>query len=431
MFTGIERQISTAARIASLVLLAFCSVSFSAGPGPTPASAPFTIAVVSDTQNYLDFRRQRATGYPFDAREMFRDQMAFLARNLRSAGGDIAFVSAVGDIRQTPSGAMDPAHVAEGLKANPDHSIGRVVDARAAREEFEIARQGYDLLKDKVPFSVVPGNHDYDAAWADPRFTSGKGQIHFGGLSDFTAVFGARSTLFRGQSWYVDHFNGGADSAQIFEAGGYRFLHIGLEMAPYDDVLEWASRVIGKHPGLPTIITTHDYLSRNAERKPLDFVDLSQVQQAHNTPEQVWSKLISRHRQIFLVLCGHQTSQARRVDAGEQGGLVWQLLSDYQERAQTVRNVAPNGRQKGTGDGWLRLMTFDLANAHPSVRVRTYSTYFHAYASDLPLYAQWYKADEQPQMTDAEFLAQDEFTIELTDFHARFGLPKADPQVRP
>lgn len=390
----------------------------------------FAIAVISDTQNYLDFRRQRATNYPFDGREMFFDQMNYIARNTKAEGGDIAFVTAVGDIWQTASKHMDPAHAALGLKANPLHPITRYVDAKGASEEFQVARQGYALISGKVPFSVVPGNHDYDAAWSDSRFTDERGQLHYGGLNDFNTVFGAHSDFFRNSKSYVDHFNGGADSAQLFAAGGYTFLHIGLEMAPDDAVLEWANRVVARHPGLPTLITTHDYLSKDAQRKAVDYVDFHRVHNEHNTAEDLWRKFISRHNQIFLVLCGHQLGQARRVDAGENGGLVWQLLADYQERAQSIRTINPNGKHMGTGDGWLRLMTFELGSAKPTVRVRTYSTYYHAYASDLPLYAQWYKSSEQPQMTDAEFLAQDEFTLDLTDFQARFGAPSRSSKMQ-
>ena len=35
----------------------------------------FTIAVISDTQNYVDFTRQKAEGYPIDAAELFIEQM--------------------------------------------------------------------------------------------------------------------------------------------------------------------------------------------------------------------------------------------------------------------------------------------------------------------------------------------------------------------
>src|SRR3546814_8860744 len=63
------------------------------------------------------------------------------------------------------------------------------------------------------------------------------------------------------KSWYVASYNGGADSAQLIDAGGYRFLHIGFEMAPSDAVLKWAEGVIKRYPRLPTTVRTHSFLN--------------------------------------------------------------------------------------------------------------------------------------------------------------------------
>lgn len=143
-----------------------------------------------------------------------------------------------------------------------------------------------------------------------------------------------------------------------------------------------------------------------------------------NSPQMVWDKFISRHEQIFLVLCGHAEGQAFRVDDNQAGGKVYQVMSDYQGRAQTVRDAGtPPALFVGVGDGWLRLMDFDMARDVPSIHVHTYSTHYKVESRAAPDYAKWYKAGEKPKMTDAEFHAQDDFRIELTDFRARFGAP--------
>lgn len=58
--------------------------------------------------------------------------------------------------------------------------------------------------------------------------------------------------------------------------------------------------------------------------------------------------------------------------------------------------------------------------ATPSIRVRTYSTLYKSFSTDTPQYIAWYKEQEKPQLSDAEYLAADDFTIELTDFVERF-----------
>jgi len=418
----------------AIVWLAGLDALAQAEPSRRPANAPFLIAVLPDTQNYLDYTQQRATGFPIDAKELFFDQMAFVRRNLISEGGDIAFVTAVGDVWQTPSSTtMDAPHKALGLTEDPANPLLKVFKGNPAgvAAEMTTAREGYEIIAGRTPFAVAPGNHDYDAFWIDgrpfkgPTPIPGLGQLHYGGLDSFRAVFGAESAFFRKRPWYVASYNAGADSAQLFEAGGYRFLHIVLEMAPADDVLAWASAVIARYKGLPTIVSIHDHLNPAGERAPIPFVNFKAVHPDHNDPEDLWAKFLSREDQIFLVLSGHQNGQSRRIDTNAQGHQVIQLLSDYQDRTEVLRAFYPDRKIKshGLGDGWMRLMRFDLTAPRPSVRVRTYSTYFHAYANEFPPYAGWYKSAEQPSLSDEAFLAQEDFSVELTDFHARFGQP--------
>jgi hypothetical protein len=255
------------------------------------------------------------------------------------------------------------------------------------------------------------------------------GMLHIGGLTNFTAVFGAQTAFFKDKDWYVSSFNNGADSAQTFSGGGYTFLNIALEMQPSDDVLAWAQSVIDTHPGLPTIITTHDYLDEHGQRAPNPIVDLKRVDpSAHNSAEELWTDFISQNDQIFLVLCGHQHGQSMRVDDNTAGHKVYQVLADYQDRGQSGLDAGQartkDGRVYGIGDGWFRLMDFDTAAPEPTINVRTYSTHYNVVSDDLAEYASWYKAGEQPQMTDQQFYQADSYTIALSDFKSRFGEPQ-------
>jgi len=394
----------------------------------------FTIAVIPDTQNYLDYTHQKSEGFPFDASELFLAQMRYVAANARSAGGDIAFLTALGDVWQHQSLAIDPAHAARGFErvANPFLDGHFAPTARTQDFEMPLARKGYAFIDGKMPFAVVPGNHDHDAMWTDAnhppaaQFTglNSLGMSHAGGTSNFVSVFGAESDFFRGKNWYVDSFAGGADSAQVFEAGGYRFLHIGLQFDAPDAALAWASGVVKRHAGLPTIVTIHGYLNNEGERAANPMLDNSAIDPEDNSPQMVWDEFISQHDQIFLVLCGHHHGQSRRVDANRFGHSVHQVLADYQDRAQTLISAGRTPeRGEGVGDGWLRLMRFDMGAEPPRIDVKTVSTHYGRNSSELPEYAAWYRAAEKPAMDDAGFLAQDAFTLELGDFRKRFGRP--------
>ena len=57
--------------------------------------------------------------------------------------------------------------------------------------------------------------------------------------------------------------------------------------------------MIRDHPGLPTIIATHDYMNNRAERRPNPLLDANSLDPGDNSPQEVWDKLISKHDQIF------------------------------------------------------------------------------------------------------------------------------------
>ncbi|MCK9542151.1 MAG: metallophosphoesterase [Novosphingobium sp.] len=420
-------------------LLAFVLLLFAPGAEARTAadvSQQFRIAVISDTQHYLSYKNQTRAGFPFDAVEMFFDQMRYIADNSIANGGDIVFATAVGDVWEHQSRLSHPDNEARGIKpiANP-RLVGILeVTARTRDTEMPAALAGYRLIAGKLPFSVVPGNHDYDAQFTDSRFPpspdpaaktgSGPGfygMLYSSGLDNFREVFGSQSTFFRDQPWYVASHRGGASSAQIFTAGGYEFLHIGLEMAPDDETLAWAQSVLKRYPNRPAIVTTHDHLNSDGSRTPNAVVDWKAVDPRHNSPEDVWRKFIRKNDQILFVLSGHERGQAFRDDANAFGHRVYQLLADFQDRTQTYRTAMNDPSAIGpTGDGWFRLMEFDMRGQTPVVRVRTYSTHYKAYSTQLPAYAAWYRADDAPEMTDDAYLGKDDFVIRLVDFHERF-----------
>ena len=404
-----------------------------AGGSAVSRDARFTIAVVPDAQNYVSYNHQMAEGFPFDSCEQLFAQLRYIAENLNSAGGDIAFVTALGDQWNHPSVPIDPEHAARGFSRADNPMVDAFFGPTPMTRSYEMPtiRRAFEAIAGRVPLCVVVGNHDCDALWTDsnhpPKRTAGPfvpedaGMTYAGGLDNFRAVFGADTPFFRDQPWYVASHDGGADSAQVFEAGGYRFLNLGLRFHAPNASLAWAASVLADYPGLPTILTTHDFLNPAGERVPYPGSDNSVVDPEDNSSAMMWQKFVSQHDQIFLVLCGHQPGQARRTDTNRFGHPVYQVLADYQERWQTAKDVGFTVTwPKAIGDGWMRLMTFDLGAEPPRIQVRTYSTHYQKFSSEIPDYASWYRDQEQPQMTDAEFHAADQFVIELTDFRQRF-----------
>lgn len=376
----------------------------------------FTVAMIPDTQNYVDYRHQRWSGFPFDASEQFYQQMRWVGDNAASSGGDIVFATHVGDIWQHYSKWMDPVHAARGFRWMPNGGSEVAISPKVHTRSFEIpvAVQAFQLIAGKLPLSVVPGNHDMDALWTDPahppRPELGKqGVRHIGGLTGFLSAFSDRSEFFAGQPWYVASHDGGADSAQIFAAGQCRFLHIGLQYHAPDASLAWAANVIRRYPGLPTIVSTHDYLGRDGRRHLNSNPRNSLLDPLDNDPQMIWDEFITRNDQIFLVLSGHVGGQGFSVDLNHSGNPVYQIMADYQGRGQTAKEAGVDG---SVGDGWLRLLKFRLDGDQPRIEVRTYSTHYGKFASEIPQYSVWYKEhDRQAHLSDEDYLKRDEFSI--------------------
>jgi hypothetical protein len=431
-------RLTMLAALAGTVLAAVLSAPVQARP-QAPAYLPgqcgtFTVAMIPDTQNYMDFTRQKSHGFPIDAVELYYEQMRYIGDNARSNGGAIVFATHVGDIWQHYSEWMDPEHEARGFKWVPNpagSSVARQPYPEVRSFEIPSAAAGFRLIAGKLPFSVVPGNHDYDALWTHPDFPPQPGKDgvvglrHVGGLTGFLSAFSADSEFFKEKPWYISAHSGGTDSAQIFEAGECRFLHIGLQYDAPDDSLAWARRVVRQNPGIPTIVTIHKYLNRAGKRAVGGSTDLSTLDPRDNNPQMVWDKFISQHDQIFLVLSGHIGGQAYSVDHNDWGSQVHQMLADYQGRSRVGEMADPDGtyhRRPVTGDGWLRLLEFDLDGDAPRINVRTYSTHFRKYSSQIPEYAAWYKRREgQAELSDEAFNRRDEYVIDLVDFNARFA----------
>src|SRR5664280_838972 len=193
----------------------------------------FTIAVIPDTQNYVDYTHSQPVSL-----ETFKQETGYLASHKRQM--NLAFVTHVGDVVQH----------GDGTNGTPDDVT------YGAGIEWDMAKEAMSILADSgVPFGMTPGNHDYD----NYSYTTGYQPLQSNVM--WSAYFGSHSSLFHGQPWYGGAsdrlaFDPGLSSFQIFEAGDKRFLHISLQMEASDAALAWAQGVIDSHKGYATLVTT-------------------------------------------------------------------------------------------------------------------------------------------------------------------------------
>lgn len=277
----------------------------------------FSIAVLPDTQYYSQY-------YP----EIFAKQTEWIAA--QRAQNNIAFVLHEGDI------------------TNKDTA-----------PEWRSALNSMKVLDGKLPYAIIPGNHDNKSSLFNQYFPVSR----YNNLP----TFGGTQTTNQLDNNY-----------HLFSAGGVDWLVIGLDWAPGDDSLAWANSVAASYPNRRTIVLTHAYLagdntlygsSPNHDQVPTP---------PKNSGVGIWNKLVKRQPNIQFVFSGHVVSPdgfGRLTSVGDRGNKVYQMLANYQSYGSRPGQIGVNG-----GNGYLRLVTF--YPGRDTVEVKTYSPYLNTYLTD-------------------------------------------------
>jgi hypothetical protein len=230
--------------------------------------------------------------------------------------------------------------------------------------EWQRARDAYARLDGKVPYAIVPGNHDYT-----PRgdMCSGKS-----GMNDYFPVAKFKSwPTFGGVMQPGDIHN----SYHLFSAGGVNWIILALEFGPRDTTVQWANEVLAKYPDRKAMMVTHGYMKADGQRNDHVPAGVSKGN-AHfyvpdapvNDGEELWQKLVSKHN-VPLVFCGHVGAKGTGllISQNESGQTVNQMLVDYQ------------GRTLG-GEAYLRILEFQPDGK--TVHAKTYSPLYDKYLDD-------------------------------------------------
>jgi Calcineurin-like phosphoesterase len=300
---------------------------------------PFSIVALPDTQNY-------AESYP----SVFDDQAKWIVDNATTER--IAFVTHLGDI----------------------------VDNGPDLDQWSNARKSMGLLEQAgVPYGVCLGNHDlqYNNAKYQYPTTIDRSCTKFTQLDcsaqHYLENFGPKR--FAGKSWFGGGSPSGLSTYQKISIEGIEllFLHICLDQRKGE--LTWAQQVLDKHPGALVHVSTHRYMYDFRLVKglpyPLSTLLGGRYTDAHYgfddklyfndavTAGAFFSTFVAKNPNIFMVQCGHFDAEYHTTSKNSSGLPVHEILVDFQ-------TFSPQG-----GDGWLRLLNFDLDRGE--IRVRTYS----------------------------------------------------------
>jgi hypothetical protein len=278
------------------------------GEPPKTAKGAFSVIVLPDTQNYSE-------RYP----QTYVAQTNWIVENQKDR--NIAFVLHLGDITNNN-----------------------------AAKEWDNAQAAMRVLDGKIPYALVPGNHDYSEG---------------GGCSDRTTLlndyFLARQ--YRGTPTFGGTYDKEPErlenSFHRFSAEGRDFLVLALEFGPRRDVVRWANEVAAQHKDRAGILITHAYMYYDDTRYDWKKYGEKQRWNPHAygvapatdhdvcDGEELWNTLVARHENFVLTVNGHvlEDGLGRTVSASPAGRDIHQVLVNFQMR--------PKG-----GDGWLRILEF-------------------------------------------------------------------------
>ena len=316
------------------IIVAFAALNLLAEKMPPLPAGAFTYAVIPDTQSYdgegRTTKRGRAPGVGPTRNDKFDAIVKWLVANAEKE--NILFVTHTGDI----------------VDVNNDF-------------QWRFASNVMSRLDGKLPYAVVPGNHDMK--------TSGDTTL-------FQKYFPA--SRYAGNAWYAATFPGFTNSAGLFVSGNNanticlfgqgqeKFAVVHLECNAPDPVLAWAEKELAKYPDRHVIVATHQDLgaieAKDGRRLHNETAKLSKEELAKYEPDlsifgrmnwhkchgkdgnsglDIWKKFTSRLKNAFLVVSGDQGMiKITRVDEkGEHGNMVYSLMQD-------------------TGGGFIRIFRF-------------------------------------------------------------------------
>ncbi len=261
--------------------------------------------------------------------------------------------------------------------------VGDLSDIGSVESLYEDAAEGLSYLDGIVPYSFVPGNHDYnDSCHMARDLTYFNTHFSYEKHSKLPGFGGAFKEGAMENTYY------------LYKIGKVKYCVINLELAPRKEVIRWAGKICERYPDHRVIINTHAYIENSGEiirdysaTSPAQYnwkyyVDVSSSQE-------LYDQLIGKYENIFMAFCGHVASDdvLVRYDKGVFGNTVTSMLVNLQ--ASVVNN--------GIGEDAILLIKVNE-------KAKKMSCYFYSPAHD------------------AVYNLQNQFELSFNGFNSKLGI---------
>ena len=132
-----------------------------------------------------------------------------------------------------------------------------------------------------------------------------------------------------------------SNSYRKIEIGNHKYLLITFDYVVKEATLDWANKLISEHPDYKVILSMHSYLNEDGNLLTTETNTSSSVKDLQG--DTIWEKVVSKHKNIFMVFCGHiriDEDPIVQTRKGDNGNDVIEILVNPQ---QYDWNVEPGG----------------------------------------------------------------------------------------
>lgn len=165
--------------------------------------------------------------------------------------------------------------------------------------QWETARTAMNMLDGVVPYSLLPGNHDY----GPDGNTSTRDTL----LSTYFPVEKFKSWPTFGGVMEENRID---NSYHLFRAGGRDWIILATEFAPRNETVAWADKILSEHPNRLCIFTTHAYMyfddtrydfkNRKEQYWSPHLYSLANSPGGVNDGEEMWQKMVRKDRKSVV-----------------------------------------------------------------------------------------------------------------------------------
>ena len=175
-------------------------------------------------------------------------------------------------------------------------AVGDLSDVGTEEQFYRDCSLVLNKLNGKIPWSFIPGNHDYDDNCKESRSTNFLNKYFPYSIHSKLPGFGGCYENGKMENTYYIH-----------NVDGIKYCVINLEFGPRMEVLRWANRICEQFSDHRVIVQTHAYMDPTGQytndRGAENYKWADKI--SYTIPADFYNQLVKRNKNLFMAVGGH------------------------------------------------------------------------------------------------------------------------------